>query len=328
MYDEYDEWEEQDYPETQYETGCQLISVVKENIDYENATELFYKAACQGYDEALNELVLLAMKGIICAQYWLGQYYLNCDDNCEEYARWTYVAVVYGHDQNKKGKFTGNRSNEFDYSLKALESLIESANNYMAEACFYCGNIYERGIVVAKSYETASRYYEIAAQCGLEEAWGRYNKVEELQGHFRMGMITSLTPKRVNEIKDSVKKQESFSMMLLRLIKERNLDYVEFYPELNISRQTWSNTINGKNTPKKEAVLAMAVALKLNLETTNRLMGKLGYMFIDTNTEEGFRDSLVKECIIEGNYDSYFDINEMLYDQGIKISMLLGYQKK
>ena len=105
---------------------------------------------------------------------------------------------------------------------------------------------------------------------------------------------------------------ESFSEMLLRKIDEAGIKDSECYKQANVSKQLFSKIRSDSHyKPKKETVLAFALALKLNLDDTNALLKSAGYSFTHSNQFD-----IIIEYFISQHIFNMFVINEALYMYG------------
>lgn len=103
---------------------------------------------------------------------------------------------------------------------------------------------------------------------------------------------------------------EGFQECLFRLIDERNMDDPEVYRKANISRKLFSKIrCNADYTPGKRTVLALAVALELNLDQTVDLLSRAGLAF----SPGSIFDLIVRYCIENYKYDIY-EINALLFE--------------
>ena len=105
---------------------------------------------------------------------------------------------------------------------------------------------------------------------------------------------------------------DSFHTRLFRLIDERGMSHVQVYKAANLDKRLFSKILsNPKYKPKKETALALAIALRLNIDETADLLSRAGFALSPSN----MTDVIVRYYIESGNYDMY-EINCELFDHG------------
>ncbi|MCR5781776.1 MAG: macro domain-containing protein [Clostridia bacterium] len=102
---------------------------------------------------------------------------------------------------------------------------------------------------------------------------------------------------------------ESFQQRLLRMIDERGLTDPEVYKRANVDRKLFSKIRCSEDyIPKKKTIIALAIALKLNLDDTKDLLAAAGLAL----TSSSKADVIVSFCIENGICDT-FEVNALLF---------------
>ena len=101
---------------------------------------------------------------------------------------------------------------------------------------------------------------------------------------------------------------ESFQDVLFRHIDRKGLEDPDVYHRANLDRKLFSKIRGPKYKPSKKTALALAIALKLNLDETLDLIGRAGY----TLSEASLFDLIVAYCIENKIYD-IIEVNLILF---------------
>ena len=113
-------------------------------------------------------------------------------------------------------------------------------------------------------------------------------------------------------------KDDTFAVTLVDLIERSGKKNSEIYKKANVNKKLFSKIINNvKYHPSKQTAIAFAIALELDLEATQDLIGRAGY----TLTHSSRFDLIIEYFIRKKNYN-IFEINEVLFEFD---EVLLGY---
>lgn len=101
---------------------------------------------------------------------------------------------------------------------------------------------------------------------------------------------------------------ESFQQRLLRFIDERGLTDPEVYKAANVDRKLFSKIRCNKDyIPKKKTIVALCIALKLNLDDAQDLLATAGFRL----TTSSRADLVVMYCLENKLYNIY-EVNALL----------------
>lgn len=105
-------------------------------------------------------------------------------------------------------------------------------------------------------------------------------------------------------------REESFSDMVLRLIREKDLSEVAVYKAANLDRKLFSKLrSNPDYQPSKSTALALAVGLRLNVDECRDLLGKAGFALSRSSKQD-----IIVEYFLEHRVYDIMTINEALFD--------------
>ncbi|ASN06979.1 hypothetical protein [Virgibacillus necropolis] len=113
-----------------------------------------------------------------------------------------------------------------------------------------------------------------------------------------------------NELGNFIKKNRkpSFQQVLFSFIDKTGASDPEIYNKAGIDRKHFSKIrSNPDYRPGKNAIIALALALKLSKKETDKLLSSAGFSFSDSNTS----DLVVQFCLEKKVYNIH-DVNQAL----------------
>ncbi len=107
---------------------------------------------------------------------------------------------------------------------------------------------------------------------------------------------------------------ETFQQQLLRLIDEKGFNEVQVYKKANIDKKLFHKIkCNEQYQPSKPTVIAFALALELDMNTTDELLKTAGFAL-----SPGNRYDLIIKFFIERKIYDIYKINSVLFDYNEK----------
>ena len=158
-----------------------------------------------------------------------------------------------------------------------------------------------------KESETLGFQYKIEPKQSLEEASS--DEEIEFESFYAMPDM-AMYDKEERFIPD-----ESFSECLIRMIDEREMTDPEVYKKANIDRKHFNHIKNTRDyRPRKETAVALAIGMKLDMNDTNTLLERAGFVL----SRSSKFDLIIRYCIEHGIYN-IFEINEILFAEDQKL---------
>lgn len=142
---------------------------------------------------------------------------------------------------------------------------------------------------------------------GLRKAGWKFSY--SAPGSGRLGQLRKKLDKILARFEDS------FVQRLMKLIREKGRDEVEVYKKAQLDRRLFSKLRrDARYTPSKRHILALVMALELDMKEAEDLLRRAGYALSETKKE----DVIVQYFIERGEYDLFL-INDVLDYYGLPV---------
>ena len=161
------------------------------------------------------------------------------------------------------------------------------------------------------SYVTAQRAREYSPDSRAMRRFRGETQITASLHHIGTNDILESASGSINEYLRSHKGQ-SFPEMLMKYIIASGMENAEVYKRANIDRKLFSKIISKSDyTPKKDTIIALSLALELDITQTNELLKSAGRAFSGSE-----RDALLYACIENKIYD-IMRVDTLLFDCGM-----------
>lgn len=144
------------------------------------------------------------------------------------------------------------------------------------------------------------------------------SRKESFFGRIRRAETRASMPLDVDEcyckestLEDMLKQMDKgFADTLFYYIDKKGITDVEAYKLSNVNKKTFSKIKCDPNyKPSKLTAISFAIGLKLDIDETTHLLKTAGYSLSNCNKF----DVIIQYFIETGNYETIFDVNEVLY---------------
>ena len=147
------------------------------------------------------------------------------------------------------------------------------------------------------------------------------SRSESYESPAMMSFFTAKPLIRDFNVDDIVAKNagETFSQMLLRLVKESGEKPSTIYKRAEVLRQIYNRIVNNVNyQPSKDTAIAFAVALRLDLSTTKKFLSAAGYALSNAIKRDLIISAFIENqsVLAKSKFFNLNTLNEILHDCG------------
>lgn len=136
-----------------------------------------------------------------------------------------------------------------------------------------------------------------------------------IENHLSFQILESVSFQKSEELQNieiedfiKIKRQPTFNQTLFRSIDKKGTTDSDIYKRAGIDRRHFSKIrSNPDYKPKKNTVIALALALELTKKETDKLLSSAGYSLSDSDTF----DLIIQFCLEKKIYD-FYHINQAL----------------
>lgn len=232
------------------------------------------------------------------------------ENNCETVAFPLIASGAYGFPKQSVLKIATNVISDFLFENEMLVYLVvfdkkafEISEKLFCDVAEYIDDNYVDEHHIGGRFRNypmqASRRYE------FEEIESKQILAEESV------CLSQSMPSDADDIGEWLKQMDKgFADTLFYYIDKKEITDVDAYKRSNVSKKTFSKIKCDPNyKPSKLTAVSFAIGLKLNLDETTHLLKTAGFAL----SESSKFDLIIQYFIETGNYETIFDVNELLY---------------
>ncbi|MGN1318210.1 MAG: macro domain-containing protein, partial [Lachnospirales bacterium] len=179
--------------------------------------------------------------------------------------------------------------------LGEIDSFIDANYIRKKRSSEYFGNTYRR------------KEFDIEYEAEVYEEYCPYKEEED---NDEKPLMSSSIPEKAMSLEEELENVGiSFHDKLFELIDKSGMDNKDVWKRANLDRKHFSKIqCDKKYHPKKKTVMALCIALELNLEQANDLLARADWAFSPSKKV----DLIVQKAIIDRQYDIY-QLNLVLF---------------
>ena len=140
---------------------------------------------------------------------------------------------------------------------------------------------------------------------------GLYREYKELTVEQLLMLSYGVYEDELNRIRG--RNELQFADLLREARDSKGLTDVDLYKAASLSKQAYSKVISGKCVPSRETVIALCVALGMNIYETNALLKTAGYCFLPSDALSSLARSSIR---MKQNLE---ELNTLLDENGLPV---------
>ena len=206
--------------------------------------------------------------------------------NNEQQDEKAYVASLAQISEELRENVAAYIDNNYGKPYISIDEIIQKSKEFCKETSSDIGNS-EQSMTDARTIITSEEYRN---NCNHEPA-KPLSQSNDVKYSISSDCDRQQLSQEANQFVESVNKKEKvdpyrykgFTDVFIDFVNKSGMDNPDIYKKANVSKSVFSKIISDRtHIPRKGTILALAIALKLNLKETETLLMKAGYTFSNT----------------------------------------------